>query len=176
MKQFVCRCEDVTLHELMNGIERGHRDIESLKRYTGFGTGYCQGKWCLATLRAHLGGTRRRSRSGHHAAPALPPGFAGGAGRHRPGLGLSMDKLEKKLLSAMAKASSDFRLLEPGDRVMVAVSGGKDSHAMLYLLRELQRRAPFDFSLFALNVDQGHPGFPSDVLARSTSSAKATST
>jgi NAD(P)H-nitrite reductase large subunit len=49
MKQFVCRCEDVTLHELMAGIERGHRDIESLKRYTGFGTGYCQGKWCLAT-------------------------------------------------------------------------------------------------------------------------------
>ncbi len=43
-----------------------------------------------------------------------------------------MEKLEKKLLSAMAKASSDFRMLEPGDRVMVAVSGGKDSHAMLY--------------------------------------------
>ena len=75
-----------------------------------------------------------------------------------------MEKLEKKLLSAMAKASSDFRMLEPGDRVMVAVSGGKDSHAMLYLLRELQRKAPFDFSLFALNVDQGHPGFPSDLL------------
>src|SRR5258705_266890 len=75
-----------------------------------------------------------------------------------------MHKLEKKLLSAVAKASSDFRLLEPGDRVMVAVSGGKDSHAMLYLLRELQRKAPFDFSLFALNVDQGHPGFPSDLL------------
>src|SRR5882757_4494140 len=75
-----------------------------------------------------------------------------------------MEKLEKKLLSAMAKASADFRLLEPGDRVMVAVSGGKDSHAMLYLLRELQRKAPFDFSLFALNVDQGHPGFPSEVL------------
>ena len=75
-----------------------------------------------------------------------------------------MERLEKKLLSAVAKASADFRLLEPGDRVMVAVSGGKDSHAMLYLLRELQRKAPFDFSLFALNVDQGHPGFPSDVL------------
>jgi tRNA 2-thiocytidine biosynthesis protein TtcA len=75
-----------------------------------------------------------------------------------------MERLEKKLLSAMAKASSDFRLLEPGDRVMVAVSGGKDSHAMLYLLRELQRKAPFSFSLFALNVDQGHPGFPSELL------------
>jgi tRNA 2-thiocytidine biosynthesis protein TtcA len=75
-----------------------------------------------------------------------------------------MDKLEKKLLSAVAKASSDFRLLEPGDRVMVAVSGGKDSHAMLYLLRELQKKAPFEFSIFALNVDQGHPGFPSQLL------------
>jgi tRNA 2-thiocytidine biosynthesis protein TtcA len=75
-----------------------------------------------------------------------------------------MDKLEKKLLSQVAKASADFRLLEPGDRVMVAVSGGKDSHAMLYLLRELQKKAPFDFSIFALNVDQGHPGFPSELL------------
>ncbi len=75
-----------------------------------------------------------------------------------------MDRLEKKLLGAVGKASADFKLLEPGDRVMVAVSGGKDSHAMLYLLRELQKRAPFDFSLFALNVDQGHPGFPSELL------------
>ena len=75
-----------------------------------------------------------------------------------------MERLEKKLLALVAKASSDFRLLEPGDRVMVAVSGGKDSHAMLYLLRELQKRAPFPFTLFALNVDQGHPGFPSDLL------------
>lgn len=47
-KILVCRCEDVTLHELEEAIERGHNDIESLKRYTGFGTGWCQGKWCLA--------------------------------------------------------------------------------------------------------------------------------
>src|SRR6478735_4424064 len=75
-----------------------------------------------------------------------------------------MDKLEKKLLSGMAKASADFKLIEPNDRVMVAVSGGKDSHALLYLMRELQRKAPFPFSIFALNVDQGHPGFPSQLL------------
>ncbi len=75
-----------------------------------------------------------------------------------------MERIEKKLLSAVARASADFRLLEPGDRVMVAVSGGKDSHGLLYLLRELQKRAPFPFSLFALNVDQGHPGFPARVL------------
>lgn len=48
MKAFVCRCEDVTERELVHAIELGHRDIESLKRYTGFGTGWCQGKWCLA--------------------------------------------------------------------------------------------------------------------------------
>lgn len=48
MKTTVCRCEDVTLHDLERAIELGHEDIESLKRYTGFGTGYCQGKWCLA--------------------------------------------------------------------------------------------------------------------------------
>jgi len=47
-KTLVCRCEDVTLSELEEAIERGHDDIESLKRYTGFGTGWCQGKSCVA--------------------------------------------------------------------------------------------------------------------------------
>jgi len=47
-KTLVCRCEDVTLHELEVALERGHTDIESAKRYTGFGTGWCQGKYCLA--------------------------------------------------------------------------------------------------------------------------------
>ena len=47
-KTLVCRCEDVTLRDLQDAIERGHDDIESLKRYTGFGTGWCQGKWCVA--------------------------------------------------------------------------------------------------------------------------------
>jgi tRNA 2-thiocytidine biosynthesis protein TtcA len=75
-----------------------------------------------------------------------------------------MDRLEKRLLAEVARASHDFRLIEPGDRVLVAVSGGKDSHALLYLLRQIQRRAPFEFSLIALNVDQGHPGFPDHVL------------
>jgi tRNA 2-thiocytidine biosynthesis protein TtcA len=75
-----------------------------------------------------------------------------------------MARVEQRLLSQVARASSDFALLEPGDRVMVAVSGGKDSHALLHLLRQIQRRAPFDFSLVAVNVDQGHPGFPKQVL------------
>ncbi len=47
MKRLACRCEDVTVHELERAIALGHDDIESLKRYTGFGTGWCQGKWCL---------------------------------------------------------------------------------------------------------------------------------
>ena len=54
MKILVCRCEDVTLHELDHAIALGHRDIESLKRYTGFGTGWCQGKGCLALCARHL--------------------------------------------------------------------------------------------------------------------------
>jgi bacterioferritin-associated ferredoxin len=47
-KVFVCRCEDVTLHEIEEAIALGHRDLESVKRYTGFGTGFCQGKQCVA--------------------------------------------------------------------------------------------------------------------------------
>jgi bacterioferritin-associated ferredoxin len=47
-KTFVCRCEDVTLHEIEEAVARGNRDLESVKRYTGFGTGWCQGKQCVA--------------------------------------------------------------------------------------------------------------------------------
>lgn len=72
--------------------------------------------------------------------------------------------LERKLLNALARASADFGLLEAGDRVMVGVSGGKDSHALLHLLRLIQRRAPFEFSLIAVNLDQKQPGFPAHVL------------
>lgn len=56
-KTFLCRCEDVTVHEVEAALAKGHTDIESLKRYTGFGTGWCQGKSCTAAaavlLRAH---------------------------------------------------------------------------------------------------------------------------
>jgi tRNA 2-thiocytidine biosynthesis protein TtcA len=76
-----------------------------------------------------------------------------------------MTRLEKRLLASVARASHDSRLLEPNDRVMVAVSGGKDSLTLLYLLRRLRQKAPFTFSLTAVTLDQGQPGFPAQRLA-----------
>jgi tRNA 2-thiocytidine biosynthesis protein TtcA len=74
------------------------------------------------------------------------------------------DKLEMDLLGQLSRASKDFGLIEAGDRIVVGVSGGKDSWTLLHLLRQVQRRVSFDFSLVAVNLDQGHPGFPVDVL------------
>jgi len=73
-------------------------------------------------------------------------------------------ELERRLLREMARASHAFRLIEPGDRIAVAVSGGKDSHALLHLLHRLLRKAPFDFEVVALTLDQGQPGFRADEL------------
>jgi tRNA 2-thiocytidine biosynthesis protein TtcA len=75
-----------------------------------------------------------------------------------------MEVLERKLGRAMARAIGDFELIAEGDRIMVAVSGGKDSYTMLHLLRALQRRAPVHFTLKVINVDQGHPGYPGHLL------------
>lgn len=66
-KTLVCRCEDVTMGELVEAIARGHDDIESLKRYTGFGTGYCQGKSCVALC------ARLLSERGHDAPRPFTP-------------------------------------------------------------------------------------------------------
>jgi tRNA 2-thiocytidine biosynthesis protein TtcA len=72
--------------------------------------------------------------------------------------------LEKKLLHYTGKAIADFRMIEKGDRVMVCLSGGKDSFTLLTLLRWLQKRAHNKFSLFAFTLDQGQPGWDDQAL------------
>ena len=73
-------------------------------------------------------------------------------------------RLERKVIRATAEAVRDFDLIGEGDRIMVAVSGGKDSYTLLHVLQRLRERAPIDFDLVAVNLDQGQPGYPAHVV------------
>lgn len=85
--------------------------------------------------------------------------------KHHPdNVSNNFKKLRNQLISATGKAIGDYNMIEDGDTVLVCMSGGKDSYTMLMMLLALQARAPIDFKLIAMNLDQKQPDFPADIL------------
>lgn len=77
---------------------------------------------------------------------------------------VDLNKLSKRVMREAGRAIGDYNMIEQGDRVMVCLSGGKDSYSMLDILMTLRSRAPIDFEIIAVNLDQKQPGFPAEVL------------
>src|SRR5690606_29397485 len=112
--------------------------------------------WYSSALMADFLPASRLTRSCSPAPAARPAGRPLDPGRPTP--------LARQILRKVGQAMADFPMIEDGDRVMACVSGGKDSYALLDILLHLRRRAPVRFEVVAVNVDQGWPGYRTDLI------------